>query len=112
MIVHIYMLKEQIGKIEDIKVLKTTDKYTLSAVIIGGLSLSTFDKGIAEHFKIGKEVICEYEDDGKYKTIKTIRVYNEEGEKKYKEYINSEKQIGSTEITLGDKRYKLMFEEI
>lgn len=86
------MQKQLIGELREIELLRETDKYSLYKVLIDTISLTTFDKGIKDHFKIGEKVLCNYEDDGKYKTIKSIKEYSEEAEKKYKDYTTSMKE--------------------
>lgn len=85
-------MKNIIGTIQEIKVLQDTEKYRLSLVKLDCLDVTTFDKDISEHFKIGDKVEIDYEivekDDKVFKTIKTIKIYVE-GSKEICEKISN-----------------------
>lgn len=82
------MIKNVIGTIQDINVLKKTEKYTLHLVKLDNIDLTTFDKAISDHFKIGDKVEIDYEESEKYNTIKTIKLYIE-GAKEVIEEVNN-----------------------
>lgn len=118
------MIKNTINTIRDISVLKDTEKYKLSLVKLDGLDVTTFDKAISEHYKIGDKVEIDYEETEKYKTIKTIKKYVEGSKEAYEKISNSlnqpteekvvdmiENSIFTSEFELGGKVYEVTIKE-
>lgn len=118
------MIKNIIGIIQNIETLQKTDKYTLSLVKLENIDLTTFDKSIAEHFKKGDKVEIDYEESEKYKTIKTIKIYEEGSKEAYEQVSNSlnqpveervtnmiENNIFTSEFILNEKCYEITIKE-
>ena len=122
------IMKNTISVIKDIKVLQDTAKYRLSLVKLDNLDVTTFDKAISDHFKMGDKVEIDYEETEKYKTIKSIKQYiegskevyekvseqisnsiNQPVDKKITEMI--ENNIFSSDFELSGKKYEITIKE-
>lgn len=115
------MLKTIIGKINKIKLLRETETYRLTLIVIDDLEVTTFDKGIADHFNEEDVVKCEYEETEKYTTLKSIKIYNEEAENKLNEYLKENKldvqevltnDIFSNKFKIGTDSYRITISKI
>ena len=110
------VLIELTGVIKEIRLLKDTysngfggREYKLSLVkVLAGteeLELTTFNEAISERFSVDDKVDIEFEEKGEYKTIKSIKMFQEGTKELYKKLIkdNTPKSVEEESNSLNQE---------